>query len=144
MHLIRGSRCGGRPHLRPSNTRTQRWSCRQKLSQTLLDSYFTVDNITLSVLCGHSDCCSQIFLQPVWQMEPLNANGCCIPHLPNIICLRVTTEDCFFIKRRAKNGTDGFSLWIRYFFALLLTRLGKSLIDGWFIRSPAKYFFKSG
>lgn len=30
IHLIGGSRCGGRPSLRPSNTRTQRWCCGQK------------------------------------------------------------------------------------------------------------------
>lgn len=53
----------------------------KKASQTLLDSYFTADNITQSVLYGHSDGSIQAFLQPVSPTEPLNANARRIPYL---------------------------------------------------------------
>lgn len=79
IHLIRSSRCGGRPSWRPSNARTQR-ELQAKASQTLLDSYFAADDIT--------QCTQQSlrllkpsFLRPVWPSEPSNANACCIPYL---------------------------------------------------------------
>lgn len=60
IHLIRGSRCGEGARLRPSNTTTQ-MELQEKASPILLDSCFTVDNITRCVLSGHSDCSNQAF-----------------------------------------------------------------------------------
>lgn len=72
IHLIRGSRCGERASLRPSNTTTQ-MELQEKALQILLDCCFTVDNIARGVLSGHSDCSNPAFLQPGAPMEPSNA-----------------------------------------------------------------------
>lgn len=58
IHLIGGSRCGGRPGLRPSNANESQMELQAKASQTLLEKA-----VPLLIISHHgrSDCSDQAF-----------------------------------------------------------------------------------